>query len=135
MTYIFLGKNEELRPQYACKITNCKQIVLGWRADLVVIVCWGTKITYLPITNVLYPVRFLAEISSAWDGCQKYFYRSLARHSRLQTALLAPAKVKQLKMASYFCSLLLESSSSKRVMWGNAFFFFFKDRKYLGDKY
>ncbi|RLW12433.1 hypothetical protein DV515_00000890 [Chloebia gouldiae] len=34
----------------------------------------------------------LAEISSAWDGCQKYFYRSLARHSRLQTALLAPAK-------------------------------------------
>uniref|UniRef100_A0A8B9J147 Midasin n=1 Tax=Amazona collaria TaxID=241587 RepID=A0A8B9J147_9PSIT len=38
----------------------------------------------------------LTEISSAWDGCQKYFYRSLARHSRLQTALLAPAKVKTL---------------------------------------
>uniref|UniRef100_A0A672UTE4 Midasin n=1 Tax=Strigops habroptila TaxID=2489341 RepID=A0A672UTE4_STRHB len=36
----------------------------------------------------------MTEISSAWDGCQKYFYRSLARHSRLQTALLAPAKVK-----------------------------------------
>ncbi|OXB54358.1 hypothetical protein ASZ78_011040, partial [Callipepla squamata] len=35
---------------------------------------------------------FLEEISSAWDGCQKYFYRSLARHSRLQVALLAPAK-------------------------------------------
>ncbi|NXE72930.1 MDN1 protein, partial [Cochlearius cochlearius] len=34
----------------------------------------------------------LTDISSAWDGCQKYFYRSLARHSRLQTALLAPAK-------------------------------------------
>uniref|UniRef100_A0A8C4UIL8 Midasin n=1 Tax=Falco tinnunculus TaxID=100819 RepID=A0A8C4UIL8_FALTI len=34
----------------------------------------------------------LTELSSAWDGCQKYFYRSLARHSRLQTALLAPAK-------------------------------------------
>ncbi|KFV78000.1 Midasin, partial [Struthio camelus australis] len=34
----------------------------------------------------------LTEISSAWDGCQKYFYRSLARHSRLQTVLLAPAK-------------------------------------------
>ncbi|XP_010287688.1 PREDICTED: midasin, partial [Phaethon lepturus] len=34
----------------------------------------------------------LTEISSAWDGCQKYFYRSLARHCRLQTALLAPAK-------------------------------------------
>uniref|UniRef100_A0A672UWV8 Midasin n=1 Tax=Strigops habroptila TaxID=2489341 RepID=A0A672UWV8_STRHB len=34
----------------------------------------------------------MTEISSAWDGCQKYFYRSLARHSRLQTALLAPAK-------------------------------------------
>ncbi|NXU56757.1 MDN1 protein, partial [Turnix velox] len=34
----------------------------------------------------------LSEISSAWDGCQKYYYRSLARHSRLQTALLAPAK-------------------------------------------
>uniref|UniRef100_A0A8C9U2F8 Midasin n=1 Tax=Serinus canaria TaxID=9135 RepID=A0A8C9U2F8_SERCA len=39
----------------------------------------------------------LTEISSAWDGCQKYFYRSLARHSRLQTALLAPAKVKPAK--------------------------------------
>uniref|UniRef100_A0A8B9G7C9 Midasin n=1 Tax=Amazona collaria TaxID=241587 RepID=A0A8B9G7C9_9PSIT len=39
----------------------------------------------------------LTEISSAWDGCQKYFYRSLARHSRLQTALLAPAKVKTLQ--------------------------------------
>ncbi|XP_054255246.1 midasin [Indicator indicator] len=34
----------------------------------------------------------LTEISSAWDGCQKYFYRSLARHSRLLAALLAPAK-------------------------------------------
>ncbi|NXI53175.1 MDN1 protein, partial [Chloroceryle aenea] len=34
----------------------------------------------------------LTEISSTWDDCQKYFYRSLARHSRLQTALLAPAK-------------------------------------------
>ncbi|KFU91782.1 Midasin, partial [Chaetura pelagica] len=34
----------------------------------------------------------LTEISSAWDGCQKYFYRSLARHSRLQSAFLAPAK-------------------------------------------
>ncbi|XP_074846986.1 midasin isoform X2 [Carettochelys insculpta] len=34
----------------------------------------------------------LTEISSVWDGCQKYFYQSLARHTRLQTALLAPAK-------------------------------------------
>ncbi|XP_028903180.1 midasin isoform X2 [Ornithorhynchus anatinus] len=36
--------------------------------------------------------RLLAEIASAWDGCQKYFYRCLARHSRLQAALSAPAK-------------------------------------------
>nr|XP_056712126.1 midasin [Euleptes europaea] len=34
----------------------------------------------------------LSEISSSWDGCQKYFYQSLARHCRLQTALLAPSK-------------------------------------------
>ncbi|KAJ1151695.1 hypothetical protein NDU88_004475 [Pleurodeles waltl] len=34
----------------------------------------------------------LAELSSAWDGCEKYFYRSLARDSRLQTAMSAPAK-------------------------------------------
>ncbi|XP_064411298.1 midasin [Latimeria chalumnae] len=34
----------------------------------------------------------LAEASSAWDGCQKYFYRSIARHCRLKAALLAPAK-------------------------------------------
>ncbi|XP_007484380.2 midasin isoform X1 [Monodelphis domestica] len=36
--------------------------------------------------------RLLAEISSSWDGCQKYFYRSLARHLRLQAAFLAPSK-------------------------------------------
>ncbi|XP_060128572.1 midasin isoform X2 [Zootoca vivipara] len=34
----------------------------------------------------------LSEISSSWDGCQKYFYKSLARHCGLQTALLAPSK-------------------------------------------
>ncbi|XP_035880357.1 midasin isoform X5 [Phyllostomus discolor] len=36
--------------------------------------------------------RLLTEISSSWDGCQKYFYRSLARHARLGAALAAPAK-------------------------------------------
>nr|XP_048276589.1 midasin isoform X1 [Myodes glareolus] len=36
--------------------------------------------------------RILTEISSLWDGCQKYFYRSLARHTRLTTALAAPVK-------------------------------------------
>ncbi|KAF3831765.1 hypothetical protein GH733_000577 [Mirounga leonina] len=34
----------------------------------------------------------LTEISSSWDGCQKYFFRSLARHARLSAALAAPAK-------------------------------------------
>ncbi|XP_043927744.1 midasin [Protopterus annectens] len=32
------------------------------------------------------------ELSSAWDGCQKYFVRGVARHNRLQTALLSPVK-------------------------------------------
>ncbi|XP_036269995.1 midasin isoform X3 [Pipistrellus kuhlii] len=36
--------------------------------------------------------RLLTEISTSWDGCQKYFYRSLARHARLSAALAAPAK-------------------------------------------
>ncbi|XP_055981327.1 midasin [Sorex fumeus] len=36
--------------------------------------------------------RLLAEISSSWDGCQKYFYRALARHARLSAALAAPSK-------------------------------------------
>ncbi|KAI5256381.1 Midasin [Manis pentadactyla] len=36
--------------------------------------------------------RLLTEISSSWDGCQKYFYRSLARHARLSAALATPAK-------------------------------------------
>uniref|UniRef100_A0A8C2VSB7 Midasin n=1 Tax=Chinchilla lanigera TaxID=34839 RepID=A0A8C2VSB7_CHILA len=36
--------------------------------------------------------RLLAEIASLWDGCQKYFYRSLARHTRLNAALATPAK-------------------------------------------
>ncbi|MEE6475824.1 hypothetical protein FKM82_010868 [Ascaphus truei] len=34
----------------------------------------------------------LAEISGAWDGCQKYFYRSLARNARLEAAFVTPAK-------------------------------------------
>ncbi|KAK2507590.1 hypothetical protein MC885_004960, partial [Smutsia gigantea] len=34
----------------------------------------------------------LRKISSSWDGCQKYFYRSLARHARLSAALATPAK-------------------------------------------
>ncbi|XP_077018521.1 midasin isoform X2 [Tamandua tetradactyla] len=36
--------------------------------------------------------RLCSEISSSWDGCQKYFYRSLARHARLNAALATPAK-------------------------------------------
>ncbi|XP_027259225.1 midasin isoform X2 [Cricetulus griseus] len=36
--------------------------------------------------------RLLTEISSLWDGCQKYFYRSLARHTRLTAALATPVK-------------------------------------------
>ncbi|KAM7240456.1 hypothetical protein CapIbe_008362 [Capra ibex] len=36
--------------------------------------------------------RLLTEISSSWEGCQKYFYRSLARHVRLIAVLAAPAK-------------------------------------------
>ncbi|XP_007949614.1 midasin [Orycteropus afer afer] len=36
--------------------------------------------------------RLLTEISSSWDGCQKYFYRCLARHSRLNAALATPVK-------------------------------------------
>uniref|UniRef100_A0A8C3BNE5 Midasin n=1 Tax=Cairina moschata TaxID=8855 RepID=A0A8C3BNE5_CAIMO len=52
-----------------------------------------TALTVVSCTNEL-DATLLTEVSSAWDGCQKYFYRSLARHSRLQTALLAPAKVK-----------------------------------------
>ncbi|XP_069830836.1 midasin-like isoform X3 [Dendropsophus ebraccatus] len=33
-----------------------------------------------------------AEITSTWDGCQKYFYRSLARNARLEAALVNPVK-------------------------------------------
>ncbi|KAM6185923.1 midasin [Rhynchocyon petersi] len=36
--------------------------------------------------------RLLKEISSSWDGCQKYFYRALARHTRLTAALANPVK-------------------------------------------
>ncbi|XP_076780137.1 midasin isoform X2 [Arvicanthis niloticus] len=42
--------------------------------------------------------RLLTEISSLWDGCQKYFYRSLARHTRLTAALATP--VKEIGMAN-----------------------------------
>ncbi|XP_072912476.1 midasin [Hemitrygon akajei] len=34
----------------------------------------------------------LQEIAATWDGCQKYFYQSLARRAALQTALRTPTK-------------------------------------------
>ncbi|XP_067841398.1 midasin [Heptranchias perlo] len=34
----------------------------------------------------------LAEVSAAWEGCQKYFYQSLARRAALQAAMRTPAK-------------------------------------------
>uniref|UniRef100_A0A8B9KRB9 Midasin n=1 Tax=Astyanax mexicanus TaxID=7994 RepID=A0A8B9KRB9_ASTMX len=36
--------------------------------------------------------RLFAEMTSAWDGCQKYFYRSWARRNAMQAALLSAAK-------------------------------------------
>ncbi|XP_063773055.1 midasin [Pseudophryne corroboree] len=36
--------------------------------------------------------ELLAEIRATWDGCQKYFYKSLARNSRMETAFASPAK-------------------------------------------
>lgn len=37
--------------------------------------------------------RLFAELLTAWDGCQKYFYRSWARRTALQTALQHATKV------------------------------------------
>ncbi|XP_072355863.1 midasin [Scyliorhinus torazame] len=34
----------------------------------------------------------LAEVSTAWEGCQKFFYQSLARRAALQAAMHTPAK-------------------------------------------
>uniref|UniRef100_UPI00398F5005 midasin isoform X2 n=1 Tax=Pristiophorus japonicus TaxID=55135 RepID=UPI00398F5005 len=34
----------------------------------------------------------LVEVSAAWEGCQKYFYQSLARQVALQAAMRTPAK-------------------------------------------
>uniref|UniRef100_A0A3B1J791 Midasin n=1 Tax=Astyanax mexicanus TaxID=7994 RepID=A0A3B1J791_ASTMX len=36
--------------------------------------------------------QLFAEMTSAWDGCQKYFYRSWARRNAMQAALLSAAK-------------------------------------------
>ena len=38
--------------------------------------------------------RLFSELSSAWDGCQTYYFRSWARRSALQTALQTAAKVR-----------------------------------------
>ncbi|XP_040203696.1 LOW QUALITY PROTEIN: midasin [Rana temporaria] len=47
----------------------------------------------LTISNAIKTsAELLAEITVTWDGCQKYFYRSLAGISRLETALVSPAK-------------------------------------------
>uniref|UniRef100_A0A8D2MCK3 Midasin n=1 Tax=Zonotrichia albicollis TaxID=44394 RepID=A0A8D2MCK3_ZONAL len=64
---------------------NCQEVLYLRPLDL------RSALAAVDCTHEL-DTTLLTEISSAWDGCQKYFYRSLARHSRLQTALLAPAK-------------------------------------------
>ncbi|PIO34596.1 hypothetical protein AB205_0072010, partial [Aquarana catesbeiana] len=46
----------------------------------------------LTISNTKTSAELLAEITVTWDGCQKYFYRSLAGISRLETALVSPVK-------------------------------------------
>ncbi|XP_064196020.1 midasin isoform X1 [Anguilla rostrata] len=54
----------------------------------------------LDLTTALSAVRtedgtesaLFSEMAAAWDGCQKYFYRSWARRSALQTALQTAAK-------------------------------------------
>jgi hypothetical protein len=45
------------------------------------------------INHIDFFSSLLTEIASSWDGCQKYFYRSLAWHTRLNAALATPAKV------------------------------------------
>lgn len=37
--------------------------------------------------------RLFPEMLKAWDGCQKYFYRSWARRTALQSALQHASKV------------------------------------------
>lgn len=42
--------------------------------------------------------RLFAELLTAWDGCQKYFYQSWARNTALQTALQHAAKVRHAQL-------------------------------------
>ncbi|KAM3931945.1 midasin [Leptodactylus fuscus] len=63
--------------------------------------------------------ELLTEITTTWDGCQKYFYRSLARNARLGTALLNPVKelglgnIERCKgFSSHLLKILLKQRSS-----------------------
>lgn len=42
--------------------------------------------------------RLFAELLTAWDGCQKYFYQSWARNTALQTVLQHAAKVRHAQL-------------------------------------
>lgn len=50
--------------------------------------------------------RLLAELASSWEGCQKYFYRAVARHARLSAALAAPSKVENSSGAALSAAVL-----------------------------
>ncbi|XP_063299642.1 midasin [Pelobates fuscus] len=42
--------------------------------------------------NLKINAMLITELCMTWDGCQKYFYRSLARNSKLEAAFASPAK-------------------------------------------
>ncbi|XP_071998055.1 midasin isoform X2 [Engystomops pustulosus] len=50
--------------------------------------------TAFAITNSTQEINseLFEEITTTWNGCQKYFYKSVARNAKLMTALLNPAK-------------------------------------------
>lgn len=45
--------------------------------------------------------RLFAEMTNAWEGCEKYFYRSWARRNAMMTALQCAVKVRALNQLRY----------------------------------
>lgn len=45
--------------------------------------------------------RLFAEMTNAWEGCEKYFYRSWARRNAMLTALQSAVKVRALNQLRY----------------------------------
>lgn len=75
------------------KITNTEVYVIYLTVQLTLQLYLDESVTFVISFLFSCYYRLFPEMLKAWDGCQKYFYRSWARRTALQSALQHASKV------------------------------------------